>query len=159
MYPLPGPKRPVRIRYVVMSILILELSAVLCTVQASVLFRPFQIRGHIAHTTPFEASIIFQAKRSSLSYCQQLLNNGSFTEELNFYIYSKRNILFECIPINFDFTFYFLSFYFDFTVHSQLKYLCPKSHKIVYFLLKRFTRKKSTQGNRIGEAPFLQGET
>ena len=41
MYPLPGPKRPIRIRYAVMSIHILELSAVLCTVQASVLFRPF----------------------------------------------------------------------------------------------------------------------
>ena len=29
MHPLPGPKRHIRIRYVVMSILILELSAVL----------------------------------------------------------------------------------------------------------------------------------
>ena len=41
MYTLSGPKRPIRIRYVVMSIPMLELSAVLCTVQASVLFRPF----------------------------------------------------------------------------------------------------------------------
>ena len=41
MYPLPGPKRHIRIRYVVMSIPILELSAVLCTVQASVLFHHF----------------------------------------------------------------------------------------------------------------------
>ena len=41
IYPLPGPKRPIRIQYVVMSIPILELSAVLCTVQAFVLFRPF----------------------------------------------------------------------------------------------------------------------
>ena len=72
--PLPGPKRPIRIRYVVMSIPILELSAVLCTVQVPVLFRPFQFRGHIAHTTrgrPFEVSVVFQAKRSPLSYCQQ----------------------------------------------------------------------------------------
>ena len=41
MYPLPGPKHPIRIRYVVMSITKLDLSAVLSTVQASVLFRPF----------------------------------------------------------------------------------------------------------------------
>ena len=41
MYPLPGPKRPIRIRYDVMSIPIIELSAVLCTVQAFVIFRPF----------------------------------------------------------------------------------------------------------------------
>ena len=41
MYPLPGPKRPIRIRYVVMSVPTLQLSAVLCTIQASVLFRPF----------------------------------------------------------------------------------------------------------------------
>ena len=41
MYPLPGPKRPIRFRYVVMSVPVLELSAVLCTVQASILFRPF----------------------------------------------------------------------------------------------------------------------
>ena len=71
MYPLPGPKRPIRIRYGVMSIPILELSAVLCTVQVLVLFRPFYNRGHIAHTTrgrPFEASVVFQAKRSPLSY-------------------------------------------------------------------------------------------
>ena len=74
MYPLPGPKRPIRIVYIVMSILILELSAVLCTIQASVHFRPFQIRGQIAHTTRgqlFEASVVFQAKHSPLSYCQQ----------------------------------------------------------------------------------------
>ena len=31
MYPLPGPKRPVCIRYVVISVPILELSPVLCT--------------------------------------------------------------------------------------------------------------------------------
>ena len=46
----------------------------LCTVQASVRFRLLQIRGQIAHTTrgrPFEASVVFQAKRSPLSYCQQ----------------------------------------------------------------------------------------
>ena len=70
MYPLPGPKRYIRIQYVVMSIPILELSAVLYIVQASVLFRPFYIRRHIAHTTggqPFEASVVFQAKRSPLS--------------------------------------------------------------------------------------------
>ena len=41
MYPMPGPKRPIRILYVLMSIPILELKAVLCTFQASVLFRPF----------------------------------------------------------------------------------------------------------------------
>ena len=41
MYPLPEPKRPFRIRYVVMSIPILELSTVLCTVQASVLLHRF----------------------------------------------------------------------------------------------------------------------
>ena len=41
MYPLPGPKRPIRIQYVVMSIPILELSAVVCNVQASVIFRHF----------------------------------------------------------------------------------------------------------------------
>ena len=72
--PLPGPKRPIHIWYVVMSIPILELSAVLCTVQASVLFRSFQIRGHISHTTrgrPFGASVVFQAKRSPLSCSQQ----------------------------------------------------------------------------------------
>ena len=40
MYPLPGPKRPIRIRYVVMTIPILTLSAVLCTILTSVLFRP-----------------------------------------------------------------------------------------------------------------------
>ena len=51
----------------------------------------------------------------------------------NFYIYSKRNILFECIPIN-----------FDFTVLSQFKNLCPKSHKIVSFLSKRFITKIDT---------------
>ena len=39
--PYPGPKRPIRIRYAVMSVPILELSAVLYTVRASVLFRPF----------------------------------------------------------------------------------------------------------------------
>ena len=74
MYTLPGPKRPIRIRYVMMSIPILELSAVLCIVQASIFFRPFQIRGHIAHTTrgrPFEASVVCKAKRSPLSCCQQ----------------------------------------------------------------------------------------
>ena len=57
-----------------MSIPILELSAVLCPVQASVLFRPFQIQGHIAHTTrgrPFEVIVVFHAKRSPLLYCQQ----------------------------------------------------------------------------------------
>ena len=43
MYPLPGPKRPIPNRYVVMSIPIPEWSAVLCTIQASVLFRPFKI--------------------------------------------------------------------------------------------------------------------
>ena len=48
----------------------------------------------------------------------------------NIYIYPKRNIHFECIPIN-----------FDFSVHSQFKNLCPKSHKIVYFLSKRFITK------------------
>ena len=75
MYPLPGPKRPICIWYVVMSIPILELSAALCTVQASVIFRPFKIREHIAHTIrgrPFEASVVFQAKRSPLSYCTTL---------------------------------------------------------------------------------------
>ena len=74
---LPGPKRPIRIWYVVMSISIMELTAVLCTVQAFVLFRPFFnpiIRGHIAHTSrgrPSEASVVFLAKRSPLSYYQQ----------------------------------------------------------------------------------------
>ena len=56
----------------------------------------------------------------------------------NFYIYPKRNILFECIPINFYFSFY-----------SQLKNLCPKSpkgHKIVYVFIKKIYHKKSTQG-------------
>ena len=48
---------------------------------------------------------------------------------------------------------------FDFTVDSQFKNLCPKIHKIVYYLSKRFITKKSTQGNRIGVAPFLQDET
>ena len=39
MYSLPGPKRPIRIRYVVMSLPILEFSAVSSTAQASVFFR------------------------------------------------------------------------------------------------------------------------
>ena len=50
-------------------------------------------------------------------------------------------ILFEWIPVK-----------CDFTVHSQFKNLCPKSHKIVYFLPKAFIKKKSTPGNRIGVA-------
>ena len=45
MYPLPGPKRPIRIRYVVMSIPILELSAMLCTVQASYFSVLFKSEG------------------------------------------------------------------------------------------------------------------
>ena len=65
----------------------------------------------------------------------------------NFYIYPKRSILFECIPIN-----------FDFSVQSQFKNLCPKSHTIVIFYQKGLSQ-KSTQGNKIGVAPFLQGET
>ena len=44
IYPLPGPKRPIRIRYVVI---------------------------HTTRGRPFEASVVFQAKRSPLSYCQQ----------------------------------------------------------------------------------------
>ena len=66
----------------------------------------------------------------------------------NTYIYPKQNMLFECISI-----------YFDFIVHSQFKNLCPKSHKNVYFLSKNIYDKKSTKGNRIGVAPFLQGQT
>ena len=60
-----------------------------------------------------------------------------------FYIYPTRNILFECIPIN-----------LDFTVHSQCKNLCPKSHKIVYFWSKRFITKIDTgKQNRCSTVP------
>ena len=68
------------------------------------------------------------------------------------YIYQKRNILFECIPIN-----------FDSTVHSQLKNqkICVQNRlffiKKIYHKKKK--KKKATQANRIGVAPFLQGET
>ena len=67
------------------------------------------------------------------------MNNGSFHTE--FYIYPKRNILFKCIPIN-----------FDFTVHSQLKNLCPK---IVYFFIKKIYHKKIDTGkqNRCSTVP------
>ena len=56
----------------------------------------------------------------------------------NFYIYPKRNILFECIPIN-----------FAFAVHSQFKNLCPKNRFFLFFfffffLSKRFITKNST---------------
>ena len=68
----------------------------------------------------------------------------------NFYIYPKRNILFECIPIN-----------FYFSVHSQLKKLCPKSHKIYYFFSEKIYHKQidihaGAQVNRISVAPFLR---
>ena len=59
-----------------------------------------------------------------------------------FYIYPKRNILFECMPIN-----------FDFIVHSQFV------TKSFLLLSKRFIKKHSTHENRIGIATFLQGET
>ena len=44
MYPLPGPKRPIRIRYVVMSLPILELSAVL-SVKATTVNRQIHVVG------------------------------------------------------------------------------------------------------------------
>ena len=62
--------------------------------------------------------------------------NNNWTMEVfipNFYIYPKPNIFFECIPIN-----------FDFTVYSQFKDLCPKSHKIVYFYQKDLSHKIDT---------------
>ena len=58
----------------------------------------------------------------------------------NFCIYPKRNIFFECIPIN-----------FDFTVHSQFKNLCPKVTKS-FISMKKIYHKKSSPGNRIGVA-------
>ena len=87
-------KQPIRIRYVMMSIPILELSAVLCTVQAFVLFRP--------------------------------LNNGSFHTE--FLHISRTKHPFWMYPIN--------------SLTMQIS-----------------VSQKSTQGNRIGGAPFMQGET
>ena len=61
----------------------------------------------------------------------------------NFYIYPKRNMIFECIPIN-----------FDFTVLSQFKSLCPKSHKIVSFLSKRFiTKNRHREQNQCSTVP------
>ena len=46
------------------------------------------------------------------------------------YIHPNRNILSEFIPIN-----------FDVSIHSQFKNLLAKSHRIVYFLSKRFITK------------------
>ena len=63
------------------------------------------------------------------------------TEQWKFLYRILTYILLEWIPIN-----------FDFTVHSQFKSQCPKSHKIVYFLSKRFITKKLIPGNRIGVA-------
>ena len=61
---------------------------------------------------------------------------------------NKDVIIIIVIPIN-----------FDFTVHSQLKKICvPKVTKSYIFIKKNY-HKTSTQGNRIGVAPFLQGET
>ena len=51
----------------------------------------------------------------------------------------------ECIRIN-----------FDFTVHSLSQK--PQIVFFFFFFIKNIYHKKSTQGNRIGVAPFLQGE-
>ena len=48
----------------------------------------------------------------------------------NIYIYPKRNILFECIPLN-----------FDFSVHSQLKKSVSKKSQNRFVLSKRFITK------------------
>ena len=68
-----------------------------------------------------------------------------------FFIYPKRNILFECIPIN-----------FDFSVHSKI--YVPKVTKSFFFFFFFFLNQyidihTGAQENRIVVAPFLQGET
>ena len=91
-------------------------------------------RAYSTHNT----STTIWSFRSFSSKTQSSFSLSTITEQWKFpyriftYI-RKRNIIFECIPIN-----------FDFTVHSQFKNLCPKSHKIVYFLSKRFITKQST---------------
>ena len=123
---------------------------VLCYVPFSFRTFPYFLNPSTTRGRPFEASVVFQSKRSPIL--------STITEQWkwkvfipNFYIYPKRNILFEFIPIN-----------FDFTVHSQFKNLCPKRDKIVYFLSKRFITKNRhpyrCTGKKIGVAPFLQGE-
>ena len=77
----------------------------------------------IAHTTrgrPFEASVVFQAKRSPLSYSQQL-NNGSFHTEYLHISKAKYPFQIECITVN------------SFTIQ--------KVTKSFIFLSKRFTTK------------------
>ena len=60
-----------------------------------------------------------------------------------FYIYPKRNIILECIPIN-----------FDFTVHSQFKNLCPKCTKSFIFIKKiYYTKIDIGEQNRCNTVP------
>ena len=76
---------------------------------------------HSTRGGPFEASVVF--KQNAVLF--HIVNNNWSMEVFipNFSICPKRNTLFECVLLN-----------FDFTVHSQFKHLCPKSHKIVYFM-------------------------
>ena len=66
--------------------------------------------------------------------------NNNWTMEIfipMFYIYQKRNIISECIHMD-----------FNFTVQSQFKNLCPKSHKIVFFIKKIYHNNKIDTGKQ-----------
>ena len=87
--------------------------------------------------------------RSFLSKPQSSFILSTITEQWKFsyrmFTYIQNEIsFFECIPIN-----------FEFTVYSQFKNMCPKSHKIVYFLSKRFITKQIDTGkqNRCSTIP------
>ena len=92
-------------------------------------------RAHSAHSTwttlwSFRG---FSSKTQPSFIISTITEQWKFSYRF-FYIYPKWNILFECITIN-----------FDFTVHSQFKNLCSKSHKIVYVFQKDLSQKKKTE--------------
>ena len=95
-------------------------------------FRTFQSflnpRAHSAHNmwTTLWSFRRFSSKTQTSFILSTITEQWKFSYGIFTYI-QKTNFLFECIPLN-----------FDFTVHSQFEHLCPKSHKIVYFLSKRF---------------------
>ena len=101
-------------------------------------------RAHNAHNTwtTLWSFRSFSSKTQSSFILSTITEQWKFSYQI-FYIYPKRNILFECIPIN-----------FEFTVHSQLKNRCPKSQKTVYCLSKRFITKIDTgKQNRCSTVP------
>ena len=141
MYPLSGPKRPIRIRYVVMSIPIMELSPVLCTVQAFVLSY-FSVQTFVSHNTwanlwSFRG---FSSKTQSSFILSTITEQWKFSYRIFTYIQN------EIYPFWMDP--YKLWFHCPLTIQKSVS---QKSQNHL-FSIKRVYHKKSTPGNRIGVA-------